>query len=167
LIEPADYILSLAEAGLAEMRALIFELRPESLEMEGLVAAIEKQAASITARHQIQVLTSFSVEPSLPIEAKEALYRISQEALQNIIKHAKADRVEIRLEQSEETVLLDILDNGVGFDPSRSYPGHLGLLSMRERVKKAGGDLEISSSPGCGTVVSASIKVHELVPLVP
>jgi PAS domain S-box-containing protein len=167
LIRPADYILSLAEAGLAEMRALIFELRPESLEMEGLVAALEKQAASITARHQIQVLTSFASEPSLSIEVKEALYRISQEALQNVIKHAKADSVHIQLQHRSGIVVLEIQDNGIGFDSNRSFPGHLGLLSMKERVKKAGGELVISSSPGRGTVVTASIKVEEPVSLIP
>jgi PAS domain S-box-containing protein len=160
LIRPADYILSLAEAGLAEMRALIFELRPESLELEGLVAALEKQAASVEARYQVQVKTSFKGEPSLKIEAKEALYRVSQEALQNIIKHAKADSVQIQLEQRNGRVVLEILDNGIGFDPSLSFPGHLGLLSMKERVKKAGGELEITSSPGRGTVITAVINME-------
>jgi PAS domain S-box-containing protein len=157
LKRPANYILSLAEAGLAEMRALIFELRPESLELEGLVAALGKQAASVEARHQIEVATSFCEEPSIPIETKEALYRISQEAMQNIVKHARATRVEIRLSAGSGNIVLEIQDNGVGFDSNRSFPGHLGLLSMSERVEKTGGRLDISSSPGSGTVVSASI----------
>jgi signal transduction histidine kinase len=91
-----DYVLSLAGAGLAEMRALIFELRPESLEAEGLVAALEKQAAALQARHEIPVQATLGREPDLPLEAKEALYRIVQEALHNTVKHAHASRVNLK-----------------------------------------------------------------------
>jgi signal transduction histidine kinase len=75
--EPLDYGVSLAEAGMTEMRALIFELRPESLEKERLVAALEKQAAAIQARHGIQVETALGEEPDAPVDAKESLYRIA------------------------------------------------------------------------------------------
>ena len=81
--EPIDYVMSLAEAGLAEMRALIFELRPESLEQEGVVAAIEKQAASTQARYKLAVETALGDEPDCALDVKEALYRIAQEALHN------------------------------------------------------------------------------------
>ena len=97
MAEPLDYVLSLAEAGLAEMRALIFELRPESLETEGLVAALEKQAAALRARHGIAVDAELCDEPDVPLEVKEALYRIAQEALHNTVKHARASRVDLRL----------------------------------------------------------------------
>jgi PAS domain S-box-containing protein len=97
LAESLAYVLSLAEAGLAEMRALIFELRPDSLEREGLVAALTRQAAAARARHKLEVYTEFCREPALPFEAKEVLYRISQEALNNVAKHAQASRVELRL----------------------------------------------------------------------
>ena len=90
LNEPLDYILSLAEAGLAEMRALIFELRPESLATEGLVVALEKQTAALQARHHLQVVTQLMPEPDVPLPVKEALYRVSQEGLHNIVKHAGA-----------------------------------------------------------------------------
>ncbi len=155
--QPLDYVLSLAEAGLAEMRALIFELRPESLEMEGLVAALAKQTASLHARHHIEVQTAFGDEPRLPLPAKEALYRIAQEALNNIVKHARASRVDVRLELADGSVGLEIGDNGVGFDPQGEFPGHLGLRSMRERVEKAGGTLAVESSPGQGTCIRVRI----------
>src|SRR5213078_3825441 len=93
--EPIDYVQSLAEAGLAEMRALIFELRPESLESEGLVAAISKQAAALRARHQIEVRADLGAEPALPLERKEALYRIAQEATHNTVKHARAGAIDL------------------------------------------------------------------------
>jgi signal transduction histidine kinase len=151
LAEPLDYVLSLAEAGLAEMRALIFELRPDSLEREGLVAALTRQAAAARARHKLEVYTEFCREPALSFEAKEALYRISQEALNNVAKHAQASRVEIRLWDDGQGVTLEVQDNGVGFDPQREYPGHMGLHSMRERAGKLGSRLQIVSSPGKGT----------------
>ncbi len=96
--EPIEYTLQLAEAGLAEMRALIFELRPESLKTDGLVAALTKQAAAVRARHHLDVKTEFCEEMEhMPFEAKEALYRITQEALHNIVKHAKATQVQLKL----------------------------------------------------------------------
>ena len=97
LAEPLDYILSLSEAGLSEMRALIFELRPESLQNEGLIAALTKQTDAIRARHKLDVVTHFDSEPHVSLDAKEALYRIAQEAMQNIVKHAHASRVELTL----------------------------------------------------------------------
>ncbi|HEY6674899.1 MAG TPA: PAS domain S-box protein, partial [Rubrobacteraceae bacterium] len=95
--DPLDYVLSLADAGLAEMRALIFELRPESLETEGLAAALEKQAAALRARHEIEVTTSLCDEPQAPLETKEAVYRIAQEAMHNTVKHARASKVELEM----------------------------------------------------------------------
>jgi signal transduction histidine kinase len=151
LAEPLDYVLSLAEAGLAEMRALIFELRPDSLEREGLVVALTRQAAATRTRHKLEVHTEFCREPALPFEAKEALYRIAQEALNNVARHARASRVQIRLYREGGSVVLEVEDNGVGFDPQREYPGHLGLHSMRERAARLEGRLEIDSSPGQGT----------------
>ncbi len=158
LNQPLDYVLSLAEAGLAEMRALIFELRPESLENEGLVAALAKQAAWVRARHNIPVEAQFCDEPKMSFECKEALYRIAQEALNNTVKHAKATRVDLRLVCGEDGVALEIQDNGQGFDPSGSFPGHLGLRSMRERIERLGGALTIESAPGQGTRVRAEVK---------
>ncbi len=154
--QPLDYVLSLAEAGLAEMRALIFELRPESLELEGLVAALEKQAASLRARHGLEVGLELGEEPELPLSAKEALYRIAQEATHNIVKHAQAKRVQLRLRSDGEGTTLEIEDDGVGFDPTGAFPGHLGLRSMRERVEQQHGALALISSPGAGTCV----RVH-------
>ncbi len=157
LAEPLDYVLSLAEAGLTEMRALIFELRPESLELEGLVVALTKQAASIQARHTIQVQTNLCAEPELPLEGKEALYRIAQEALHNIVKHAQASHIDLQLAWHDHWLMLEVHDNGVGFDSTSSFPGHLGLRSMRERAMRLGGALEVESAPGYGTVIRAKI----------
>jgi signal transduction histidine kinase len=141
------------------MRALIFELRPESLEKEGLVAALEKQAAALRARHEIKVESDLCNEPDAPLEIKEALYRIAQEALQNIVKHAHASSVQIRMRCSPENVTLDVSDDGIGFEPEGDFPGHLGLHSMRERTERLGGTLAVESVLGKGTQIRAWIPI--------
>jgi signal transduction histidine kinase len=157
---PLDYVLSLAEAALAEMRALIFELRPESLETEGLVSALTKQSAALHARHNITVQTDLCEEPALSLTVKQELYRIAQEALHNTVKHAQATRVDLRLEQLSEVVILEVCDNGGGFDATASFPGHLGLHSMRERVTHLGGTFQIESAPGQGTRVRVQVPAR-------
>jgi signal transduction histidine kinase len=157
VIEPLNYVLSLAEAALVEMRALIFELRPESLEREGLVSALAQQAAAVQARHRLVVSTAFGAEPAQPVKIKQELYRVAQEALQNTVKHAHATRVELRLSETEAQLVLEVCDDGVGFDPGGSFPGHFGLQSMRERVSGLGGTLQIQSAEGAGTCICARI----------
>jgi signal transduction histidine kinase len=159
---PLDYVISLTEAGLAEMRALIFELRPDSLEKEGLVAALRRQAAALRARHGLAVHSAFGDEPALAFEAKEALYRVAQEALNNIVKHAHASRVEMRLDAGDEEVILEIKDDGIGFDAQATYPGHLGLHSMVERATQLGGRLIIESASGTGTSLRVQIPSSKI-----
>jgi len=153
-------VLILAEAGLAEMHALIFELRPESLETEGLVAALTKQVEALRARYKLTVEADLVDEPDLSLEKKEALYRIAQEALHNIVKHARASNVILRLARQERGVLLEVCDNGKGFDPTGPFPGHLGVRSMRERVTKIGGTLTIESAPGQGTCIRVRVPLE-------
>jgi len=155
--EPLDYVRSLAEAGLAEMRALIFELRPESLENEGLVAALTKQTDALRARHGIDVQVSLCDEPSMSMEVRETLYRIAQEALHNTIKHARASRVNVALSYSEAAIILQVADNGLGFNTAEPFPGHLGLRSMCERAERVGGTFEVNSSLGSGTHIRVEI----------
>jgi PAS domain S-box-containing protein len=157
--EPLDYATTLAEAGMTEMRALIFELRPESLEREGLVAALEKQAAAVQARHGIRVEAAFDGEPEAPLEVKEALYRVAQEALHNTVKHARAANVKVKLEESPEGFTLEVSDDGVGFDAQDDFPGHLGLKSMRERASRLNGTLEVVSGSGQGVHIIARIPL--------
>ncbi|HOG47477.1 MAG TPA: ATP-binding protein, partial [Anaerolineae bacterium] len=94
--------------------------------------------------------------------AKEALYRIAQEALSNIARHARAGRVELTLSVGEGSVTLAISDDGVGFDTQREYPGHLGLRSMAERAQGVGGRLEVTSAPGQGSWVLVTVPVQML-----
>jgi len=151
VIQPIDHVLQLAEAGQAEMRALIFELRPDSLETEGLVTNLDMHIKAVRARTGMAGETVIRDEPEAPTEVKQALYRIAQEALHNTVRHASAQHVDVRLEARPSTVVMEIADDGVGFDPEGPYPGHLGLRSMRERALAVGGSLEVSSSRGHGT----------------
>lgn len=156
--EAVEYIATLAEAGQAEMRALIFELRPESLETEGLVIALAKQGASLQARHQIMVHMELGDEPMLPLTTKECLYRVLREALHNIIKHAHASEVILRLCEVGKTMTFEIIDNGIGFEVDQEFPGHLGLQSMRERMQQLGGQFVIQSVVGVGTHVTVTLQ---------
>ena len=159
IAEALDYVNWLAEAGQVEMRALIFELRPESLRTDGLVAALEKQAAVLQTRHRMAVQASFCPEPDVPLGVKEILYRLSQEAIHNIVKHAHATQVTLVLECSENQIYLEVTDDGIGFDPLAAYPGHLGLQSMRERTAQCQGQILIDSAPDRGT------KIQFFIPL--
>jgi signal transduction histidine kinase len=156
-VQPIDYVLQLARGSMAEMRALIFELRPESLAQEGLVVALEKQAAATRARHGIAVELALCDEPDVSLQIKEALYRIAQEAMHNTVKHARASTISLSLALTEDELVLAVVDNGVGFDSGASFPGHLGLVSMRERVARFGGDVAIESAPGKGTRIHVSV----------
>jgi signal transduction histidine kinase len=157
--EPLEYLLRLSEAALAEMRALIFELRPEALAREGLIGALKHHTAALRARHGITVEESFGVEPVLTFESKQGLYRIAQEALHNAARHARATRVVIALSQVNSSIRLEVSDDGVGFDSLASHPGHFGLNTMRERATELGGTLEIESRVRVGTTVRAIVPV--------
>ncbi|RAQ94341.1 PAS domain-containing sensor histidine kinase [Thermogemmatispora tikiterensis] len=157
--ESLDYVLSLARATHAEMRSLIFALHPEALESNGIVEALARRAAAIKALHQLDVETRLDPEPGLPLETKEALYRIAQEALYNVVKHARAHRCQLALYREAGTIVLEVGDDGLGFDTTATFPGHLGLHSMRERASQIGGVLEITSAPAQGTLVRVRLPL--------
>ena len=148
----------LTEGALAEMRMLIFELRPGAMQEEGLVAALGKLARGIAARDGLVVEVDAPAEriPLRPV-MEEQLYRLTQEALTNVIKHAYAQRVRIALRESAGRLVLEIVDDGLGFDTSILRPGHLGLRTMSDRATSLGGRLEVVSHAGEGTTVRAVI----------
>jgi signal transduction histidine kinase len=159
--EPLDFVLTQADVALAEMRALIFALRPEALAQEGLVATLQQQATVVQARQHLRVEATLGAEPALPLTVKEALARIAQEALHNTVKHAAARTVQLSLRATAHAVVLEIADDGRGFEPTAAYPGHLGLQSMRERVERVGGTLQIASAPGAGTCLRVVVPLNE------
>jgi PAS domain S-box-containing protein len=158
--EPLDYILGLAEAALADMRSLILELQPESLEREGLVGALAKRVDAIKGRYGIEVSRDLPDEPPIPLDTKQAMYRIAQEALHNLVKHSRAEHAWLRLGVDRDVLTMEVADDGEGFDPSGSYPGHFGLQSMRERAQSRGGELHVESRPGEGTSVRVRVPIN-------
>lgn len=153
---PLRYVLSLAESGLAEMRALVHELRPEMLESEGLGAALAHQARAQAARYGLEVRLALE-EPALSLTHKHGLYRIAMEALHNVVKHAHASHLDVTLGGCGKAMWMEIRDDGQGFDCTGEFPGRWGLRTMRERAERLGGRLELTSSPGAGTTVRVEL----------
>lgn len=151
------YVRSLAATALAEVRALIFALPPASLTRDGLIESLRRQAHDLSALHAIPVHLQLCGEPAASMQVKEALYRIAREALHNVLKHAQATRVELRLEQYDSELLLEVRDDGIGFDAGCAFPGHLGLCSMEERATHLGGTFTLESTPGRGTCIRVRI----------
>lgn len=154
--EALDYVLSLAESGLAEMRALILELRPESLDSEGLLGSLTRQIKALTRRYQLTMNLDLGPEPDLPLTLKHECYRVAMEAMNNVIKHARATTLGLRVQMEGDRLVLEVSDDGVGFEPAEVPVSRVGLQSMRERVAGTGGEMEIATRPGEGTRVRAS-----------
>ena len=145
-----------AAAALAEMRALIFQLRPPGLSEQGLVVALQQHVTALGRREGLTVELNVTGEERYARGAEQAIYRIVQESLNNIVKHAGACDVTITIDLQPEQLCLRVADDGKGFDPSsENYLSnrHLGLTSMRERAAELGGALELRSRPGEGTEV--------------
>jgi len=153
-------VCTLAEGALADMRSAITQLRaPASAAESGLAVAVREHAAAVAEREGIAVRVSVPEEPLLlSVPAEDELFRVIAEALTNSVRHAQATMVEIAMTGPDERdeLLVTITDNGVGFDPVRGRPGHVGLASMRERAERLGGRLTVESS-GQGTTIRAVV----------
>jgi signal transduction histidine kinase len=153
-------VRELVRSTLQDVRRLAVELRPKALDDFGLVAALERLTESFTEQTGIAVgFESLLPAARLTPEIETALYRIVQESLTNIVKHAQAHSVSIVLGRKSDTVSVIVEDDGVGFDPDRPREGGLGLIGMRERVSLIGGRLTIESRPGAGTTFVAEVPV--------
>ena len=142
----------LTRGALAEMRSLLVELRPSALTDTDLGDLLRLLGNAFTGRTNIPVAVKVTGEGTLPAEAQVVFYRISQEALNNIAKHAKASRVEIDMRHEPDSLELYIRDDGRGFDTSEQMPsGHYGLSMMRERAETVGALLTVTSQIGHGT----------------
>lgn len=151
-----------AEA-LERVRRFARGLRPPALDMLGLEAAIQAHARSLEDASGVSIqVESARIGGLLAPEAELALYRIVQEALANVLRHARARRARVRLARSGSHVIATVEDDGAGFDPARAFvEGGLGLFGMRERAAYVGGQVEIDSRPGQGTRVTARIPIPE------
>jgi signal transduction histidine kinase len=148
-------LIELSRSALTSLRALIFELRPPALEDHSLIDAVRAYAASMARRSSIPIeVIDARVGTSLSDAASEHVYRLVQEALHNVARHAQAEQVTVRFTTEDQGVLVvEIVDDGVGFELSRVAEGHLGLVTMRERAEVLEGTLDVSSQLGGGTRV--------------
>ena len=149
----------LSVQALSEMRLLIHQLRPPVLEETGLVGALQERLEAVEHRVGLEtkLLTEGDVE-GLPQQVEEEFFHISQEALNNALRHADASNIQIRIEVENGSARLAVEDAGSGFDPSESIGG-LGLITMRERAESLGGDFKLTSDDDHGTVVEVRLKL--------
>jgi two-component system sensor histidine kinase UhpB len=139
------------------VRDVMVELRPPVLDDYGLLAALRQLVTEFAKRTGITAeLSGVELQPRLPTIVETAMYRISQEALNNIAKHAQAKNVEISLHAASDRVVLDIADDGVGFDANETLPHkqHWGLITMRERAEAVEVVFRLESAPGAGTRIA-------------
>jgi signal transduction histidine kinase len=152
---------ALVVSTLQDVRRLAVELRPAALDDFGLVPAIERLRDSVEEQSELSVdVQSELGDERLPADTETALYRIAQEAFTNVLKHAGAHRVAVKLSRRDDAVTLVVHDDGKGFDQAEIRDGSLGLVGMRERVALLGGRLAIESSEGAGTMLRAEVPVR-------
>jgi len=144
-----------AQQSLQETRLLIFELRPPILEQEGLVAALRARLESVESRSGLKAHIQLQEVNQLPAKVEAGLYGVSNEALNNVLKHAHATVVKIALRKESNKIILEIQDNGVGFDVHATQSG-MGLSGMKERAEQFGGMLQIQSGAN-GTTIRVEV----------
>jgi len=163
LVATGAYLRELQDAAqeaLEEMRRLIFELRPPLLEQAGLAAALQARLDAVEGRANLETQLVVEGVSDLPAFVEQALYRIAQEALNNILKHARARHVGVYLRLANSQLTLEIVDDGQGFDQAVArQTGGLGLQGIAERVAELGGKLTLQSTPGDGTRIRVELTL--------
>ncbi len=141
---------------LRDLRSLLVEIYPPTLRSEGLAAGVDDLAAPAIARG-IAASTSVELSREPTPEVSALVWRVAQEAVRNAVRHAHATRLDLTVREVEDKVLLEVRDNGTGFDPQGVPAGHLGLRGLRDLVSEAGGELQIESSTD-GTLVQLKVR---------
>jgi signal transduction histidine kinase len=154
-----DRVRELARETQAELRSLVFELRPPRLETDGLVATIRKDLEVLGRAHGLKADVRVHRKPELDSAVEIELYRIVQEALNNAVRHARAESVAVDVDAPDGMVTITVRDDGVGFDPAARAirERRLGLTSMRERAEALGGTLTVETAPRSGTTVRVEV----------
>jgi signal transduction histidine kinase len=158
-----DKLLNLAENALSEMRSLVLEMRPTQITEQGLVPALEKHIHLLDQQAGLSVELSIQGDDELDSLQAHRLFRITQESLNNVIKHAGTDHAWVRLRFFPDRAILSVSDQGRGFEPNAIDAGgvRLGLKGIRERVDSLKGRLQIISRPGEGTQILVEIPLNE------
>lgn len=154
-------VRNMAREAMYDMRLLVFELRPLMLELEGLVSALQHRLAAVENRSGLKTEVLVEGERRLSIDVEEQIYWIAHEGLQNVVKHARANVVQIQLKYKQDSVRLEVIDDGLGFNPENvKQSGGVGLQGIRERVQNSGGHFEIKSACGKGTHLMITIPIN-------
>jgi len=158
--EQVAKLAALAQEASDELRSLVFELRPPDLERDGLAGALRKHVELVRRLQQREIELEVEADPAPEADRDLDVLRIAQEALQNALRHADARRVAVRLRGEDERLLLEVDDDGVGFEPELAglRSRRLGLTSMEERAQRLGATLRIRSAPGAGTTVRLELR---------
>jgi signal transduction histidine kinase len=153
--EQVAKLKALAQEAREELRSLVFELRPPDLERDGLCGALRKHVEIVQRSQPIEVRLELDAGLDREPARDQELLRVAQEAINNSLRHARAEHLAVRLQREEGRLVLEVQDDGVGFDPAARTlrATHLGLTSMEERARRVGGSFEIDSAPGAGTRV--------------
>ncbi|MFQ5459379.1 MAG: GAF domain-containing protein [Anaerolineae bacterium] len=150
-----------AQDALREMRLLIFELRPPMLDEVGLVGALRARLEAVEGRAGVHTMLVSDDHLELPPDVEQGLYRIAQEALNNALKHSRANTISVTLRMDGDDVVLRITDDGVGFDPEEAdSQGGFGVTGMKERAELLGGQFELAASPGGGTDIRVTVGLR-------
>ncbi len=148
------------QASIRDIRRLIHDLRPVALDELGLVPALREHLGRCRQEHDLAIEFAADVGERLPGAVESALFRIVQEAVNNVLRHARAQHVFVALTRDADQVKLRVADDGQGFDTQLPRSGrHVGLWSMRERVEQLGGQFEVHSAPGEGTTVTTVVPL--------
>jgi signal transduction histidine kinase len=150
-------VRDLAREAMEELRSVIVHLRPPALEAEGLAVALGKHVDVLRRAHRREIVLEVDGDAALPAAVEADVFRIAQEALHNALRHAHAAQITVRLRCEGGRVALTVADDGVGFDRATVRSRHLGLTTMAERARAAGGTLEIETAPGAGTAVRLEV----------
>jgi signal transduction histidine kinase len=159
-VDPSPLLKKIGESArqaVKEMRLFLYQLQPIEVEKDGLVSVLHHRLASVEGRADIKARLLADEDISLTTQQEVALYFIAQEALNNILRHAQAKSIEIKLLQGPRNVNLEIVDDGHGFDPKKVEPGGMGLRNMKERTLQINGKFKLVSNPDQGTRINVSV----------
>jgi signal transduction histidine kinase len=168
-LQMVQEVRNLSQQAQVEMKALLTQLKPAPLATVGLVQAIGDQLEALHFRSEVEVELNGALPDDtsrLPLGAQEALFRITQEALSNIARHARATHASVTLLPSDTQLLVRITDNGKGFDAAAAGAG-MGMGNMRARIADVGGTLAVQSAPGAGTTIEISLPLAATAPPLP
>ncbi|WP_062050612.1 sensor histidine kinase [Bacillus sp. JCM 19034] len=157
--EQVKIVEKMANTAQAEMRALLLHLRPAHLEGKSLREGVEQLLIELKEKYQIRITINMDEQISMPKGIEDQLFRMVQEGISNVLRHAKASQLEFDLKQTEQEIKIKLIDNGVGFSQKDVHQSSYGLQTMKERMNEIGGTLHVVSVPNKGTQIEAKIPV--------